>query len=53
MSKKAVIVVRLVDESTERTNEELEKEIWLELSTSEPKIPWFKSVEKVTIVEET
>ena len=53
MHKKAVIVIRLVEESLEKTNEEIEKEILEELSTSEPKIPWFKSVEKITITEET
>jgi len=52
MSKKAVIVIRLVEESVEEPNEEIEKEILDELSTHEPKMPWFKSVEKVTIVEE-
>lgn len=52
MGKKAVIVIRLVDESREKANEELEKDILAELS-AEPKIPWFKSVEKVTVVEES
>lgn len=52
MVKKAIITIRLVDESTEKPNAEIEKDIFDELST-EPKIPWFKSVEKVTVVEET
>jgi len=52
MSKKAVIVIRLVEESLEIANEKIEKEILEDLSTGEPKIPWFKSVEKVTVVEE-
>jgi len=51
LGKKAVIVVRLVDESVEKANEEIEKEILQELST-EPRIPWLKSVEKVTVTEE-
>jgi len=51
MVKKAIITIRLVDESAEKPNEEIEKDILEELST-ELKIPWFKSVEKVTIVEE-
>lgn len=52
MGKKAVIVIRLVDESLEKRNEEIEKEILEELSTGEPKIPWLKGVEKVTVTEE-
>lgn len=52
MAKKAVIVICLVDESTDKANEEIEEEIFHELSTSEPKIPWFKNVEKVTVTEE-
>jgi len=52
LGKKAVIVIRLVDESVEKANEEIEKEILQELS-AEPRIPWFKTVEKVTVTEET
>lgn len=51
MVKKAVITIRLVEESSEKPNTEIEKEILGELS-AEPRIPWFKSVEKVTVVEE-
>jgi hypothetical protein len=53
MGKKAVIVIRLVEESVEEANKEIEKEILEELSKGEPRIPWFKSVEKVTVNEET
>lgn len=52
MGKKAVIVIRLVEESAEKANDEIKKDIFDELS-AEPKIPWFKSVEKVTVLEET
>lgn len=52
MGKKAVIVIRLVNESMEKSNEEIAKDILEELS-AKPEIPWLKSVEKVTIVEET
>jgi len=52
LGKKAVIVICLVNESIEKANEEIEKDILKELS-ARPKIPWFKSVEKVTVVEET
>ena len=51
MNKKAVIVVSLVEESAEKANEEIEKEIFEELSKGLPKIPWFKKVEKVTVTE--
>jgi len=53
MGKKAVIVIRLLEESLEKTNKEIEKEILEELSTGEPKIPWFKNVEKITVSEES
>jgi len=53
MGKKAVITIQLVEESVEKTNEEIEKDIIDELSTGEPKIPWFKSVEKVKVIEGT
>ena len=53
MDKKAIIVICLVEESMEKANGEIQEEIVKELSTNEPKIPWFKSIEKVTIIEET
>jgi len=52
MSKKVIIVIQLVEESTERKNEEIEKEIVKALSEEVPVIPWLKSVEKVTVIEE-
>jgi hypothetical protein len=53
LSKKAVIVIRLVEESIGKANAEIEKDILEELSKGEPKIPWFKSVEKVMVTEES
>ena len=50
-SKKAVIVINLVEESVEKTNEEIEKEILQELIDDLPIIPWLESVEKVTVIE--
>ena len=44
MPKKAVIVVTLVDESIEKSNDELSK--------APAKIPWMKQVEKVEVTEE-
>ena len=51
MNKKAVIVIRLVEESAEKTNEEIEKEILEELSREPSAIPWLKKVEKVMVTE--
>ncbi|MFQ6086557.1 MAG: hypothetical protein ACE5OV_00895 [Candidatus Bathyarchaeia archaeon] len=50
--KKAVIVVRLVEESLEKENSEIEKEITQELTGDLPVIPWFESIEKVTVTED-
>jgi hypothetical protein len=50
--KKAVIVVRLVKESLEKDNSEIEKEILQELQKELPVIPWLESVEKVTVTED-
>jgi len=51
-TKKVIIVINLVEESAEKANEEIEKEIYQELSTDLPVIPWLESVEKVTVIEE-
>ena len=51
-TKKVVIVISLVEEAQEETNEMIEKEIFQELSKDLPKIPWCKKVEKVEVVEE-
>jgi hypothetical protein len=49
MAKKATIVILLVDESCEETNEQIQKEIFQELSKGWTTIPWCKKVEKVTV----
>ena len=51
MGKKAIIVIRLVAESAEKANEEIEKEILDELTEHPPKISWIETVEKVTVRE--
>ena len=51
-AKKAVIVVRLVEESLEEENSEIKKEIIQELTDDLPVIPWFESIEKITITED-
>jgi len=47
--KKAVIVIVLVDESEQKSNEELEREIFEELLRAPAAIPWMKYVEKVEV----
>jgi len=49
--RKAFIVFSLVEESAEKSNEEIEKEILWELSKRPSLIPWLKKVEKVTVSE--
>jgi hypothetical protein len=49
MVKKAVIEVLLVEESAEKMNEEIEKEIFEELSKNLQVIPWAAKIEKVTV----
>ena len=51
LNKKAIIIIGLVAESAEKANEEIEKEIFEELSEHPPMIPWLKKVEKVTVTE--
>ena len=51
MSKRAVIVTSLVDESMEKSNKEIENEIFDGLSNNPPEIPWFKDVEEVKVTE--
>lgn len=50
MHKKAIIVVSLIEESEDVTNDELKKQIVDELSET-ALIPWMEKVEKVQIVE--
>lgn len=52
MVKKAIIYVRLVKESAEKTAKEIETEIFEELSKHPIMIPWLAEVEKVKVVEE-
>jgi len=52
MSKKVILVIELVEESAEKTNEEIEKEITQAFSEDVPVIPWLRGVEKVTVIEE-
>jgi len=50
--KKAFIVIELVKESHEKTNEEIEKEIYKELSESIGAIPWLKEIIKITVLND-
>jgi len=51
MNRKAIIVVQLVNESKEKSKQQIEKEITAELATEPSRIPWLKKVEKVTVTE--
>jgi hypothetical protein len=47
MPEEATIVIHLVEESHEATNEEIEMEI-----PKEAKIPWCRNIKKVTVVKQ-
>jgi hypothetical protein len=49
MKKKATIVISLVDESCESSNEEIRKEIFDGLTKGTVRIPWCKKIEKVEV----
>ena len=51
MVKKAIIELFLVEESTAKTNQEIEKEIFDDLCEGRIVLPWCKKVEKVTVIE--
>ena len=51
MVKKAIIEISLVEESAEKTSEEIANEIFEALSEGSSVIPWCKKVEKVTLTE--
>jgi len=49
--KKALIEISLVEESSEKTNDEIASEIFNEISEGRTVIPWCKQVEKVAVIE--
>jgi hypothetical protein len=49
MGKKVTIVISLVDESRESSNEEIQKDIFRELSEGTARIPWCRKVEEVKV----
>lgn len=50
MVKKAMVEIRLVEESAEKSNLELEKEIFRAIS-KHALIPWMAAVKKVKVTE--
>jgi hypothetical protein len=52
MSKKAVIEISLVEESSEKTNDEIANEIFKELAEGATIIPWCGKVNKVVIIDQ-
>jgi hypothetical protein len=51
MSKNAIIEISLVEQSLGKTNEEIKKEIYDEISEGRIIIPWCKEIKKITITE--
>lgn len=49
MGNKVTITVSLVEESSDYSDEEIEREIYSELSEELHKIPWAKKIENVTV----
>jgi hypothetical protein len=50
--KKAIIVVRLIRESVDASNDKLAEAIMHELSDELPRIPWQEKVVQVVVVED-
>ena len=50
-TKKAIIVVNLIEESVEKANQQIEKEIWRELTHDLLIVPWVERIEKITVTE--
>jgi hypothetical protein len=51
MVKKVIIEILLVEESSERTNDEIASEIFADISEGRTVIPWCKQVSKVAVTE--
>lgn len=51
MAKKAIITISLIKESIEKTNQQLEREIYEALSEMPAKIPWLEKVENVKVTD--
>ena len=47
--KKAIIVVSLIEECVDCSDEEIKRQIYSELSNEPYRIPWGKKIEKVTV----
>ena len=51
MVKKAVIEISLVDECSEKTNNDIAGEIFNDLTKGRILIPWCKQVDKVVVLD--
>jgi hypothetical protein len=51
VARKVIIEISLVEESSEKTNDEIASEIFNEISEGRTVIPWCKQVEKVAVIE--
>ncbi len=52
-TRKAIIVINLIEESLEKSDKEIEKEILEELKNDVLFAPWVESIEKVTVIDES
>lgn len=52
MVKKAVIEISLVDECSEKTNNDIAGEIFNDLSQGRIIVPWCKQVNKVVVLDD-
>ena len=51
MPKKVLIEISLVEECSEKTNQEVAEEIFNEINEGRTLIPWCKQVNKVAVVD--
>ncbi len=52
-TRRAIIVVSLIEESSEKSDEDIEKEILEELKNEVLFTPWVESIERVTVIDES
>ncbi len=52
-TRRAIIVVNLIEESSEKSDEDIEKEILEELKNEMLIAPWVESIQKVTVIDES
>jgi hypothetical protein len=51
MDKKAIIEIDLVEECSEKTNDQVAEEIFKSLTEDKTLIPWSKQIKKVVVLD--